>query len=523
MDLKQKIGLGVAALGFLFPFFFQFQGLSPAGHIALSIFLTAAVLWLFESIPIYATSMGVIFLEALLLSSQSPLLKNAEPVSFQEITISSISDIPESVRSNGAIWIQNESKTSVSPVALKKIEMGKSYKVVSNPSSMKTNFSAPSFSAYYGNLASSIIILFLGGFVLAGVAVKFNLDQILTGKLLKPFGTKPLFILIGLMLVTGLLSAFMSNTATTAMMITVVIPIVARLENGDPFKTALVLSIPIAANIGGMLTPIGTPPNAVVIAALAKSNISVSFGQWMYWSFPVVLIMITAAIILLMAFFSPKTKEIVLTMNAQFKSDKKSIFVYAVSFLTVILWISENIHGIHSSLVAMIPIVAFSATGILGKTDIRGLSWEVLWLVGGGIALGVALEVTGLANWMVSQVDWSSLGNLLMISVFVLLAVGVSNFLSNTVTATLLIPLALSLTMSVPAIPGYDVLIIALVIGLGASMAMVLPISTPPNAIAISTGIIETKDMMKVGLIIGILGIGVLIFLANFLWPFIVR
>lgn len=523
MDLKQKIGLGFAALGFILPFFIQFQGLSPAGHLALSIFLTAAALWLFESIPIYATSMGVIFLEALLLSSQSPLLKSAAPVSFQEISITSLTDIPESAAINGAVWIQSDSKTGVSTVPLKKLEIGKTYNVVSNPHSMRTNFIAPSFSAYYGNLASSIIILFLGGFVLAAVAVKYNLDQILTGKLLKPFGSKPLFILIGLMLVTGLLSAFMSNTATTAMMITVVIPIVARLEKGDPFKTALVLSIPIAANIGGMLTPIGTPPNAVVIAALAKSNIPISFGQWMFWSAPVVLIMITAAIVLLMVFFAPKTKEIILTMNAKFKSDAQSLTVYSVSFLTVILWITENVHGIHSSLVAMIPIVAFSATGILGKTDIRSLSWEVLWLVGGGIALGVALEVTGLANWMVSQVDWSNLGNLLMIAVFVLLAVGVSNFLSNTVTATLLIPLALSLSMSVPAIPGYDVLIVALVIGLGASMAMVLPISTPPNAIAISTGLIETKDMMKVGLIIGILGSGILILFSNILWPFIVR
>jgi sodium-dependent dicarboxylate transporter 2/3/5 len=211
LDRKQLIGLICGVVGLIIPFFLNIDGLSEAGHVALGIFFLAAAFWMLEPFPIYATSVLVIFLQIILLSKQGFL--------FQEDSAAYIPD---------------------------------------------------AYTAFIGTLASPIIILFLGGFVLADAAVKYNLDRNLTRILLSPFGSKPGYILLGLMVVTALLSAFMSNTATTAMMMTVILPIMARLGKTDPLRIGLALSIPFAANIGGITTPIGTPPNAVVIGALSQ-------------------------------------------------------------------------------------------------------------------------------------------------------------------------------------------------------------------------------------------------------------
>lgn len=522
MTKKESIGLILAGIGFVIPLLVTFSGLTVAGHLALSIFLAAAALWLFESIPIYATSIGVIFLEALLLSSQSPLMQNASPLNYLPVTETS-ADLPDDAIRGGYIWYEsaNGEVASIKAANFSSDKLEGS-RIIANPGSALTAYTAPSYSVFFSNLAGPIIILFLGGFVLAAIAVKYKMDQALTSVLLKPFGTKPIMILLGLMMVTAILSAFMSNTATTAMMITVVVPIIAGMKQDDPFRIALVLGIPVAANIGGMATPIGTPPNAVVIGALSKSGISIEFGQWMSIAGPVVIIMLFVALMTLYLFFKPQTQEIKLQISGGFSKDARSLTVYAILALTVILWITESVHGLKSALVAMIPIVGFSSMGVLGKKEIRSLPWEVLWLVGGGIALGTALSVTGLANWLVNQVDWTSLSSFTLLVVFVLLAVGVSNFLSNTVTATLLMPLAISLGAVSPAIAGYDMFTVSVLIGLGASLAMVLPISTPPNAIAMSTGLVETKHMIRVGLVIGIIGAIFTLIFAIFVWPLIV-
>ena len=467
MDKKQLTGLILGSIGFVMPMVVTFPGLSFAGHLALSIFLVAAVFWLFEPVPIYATSMLVIFLEALLLSKQGVIF--------------------------GA------------------------------GSSLAGTFEAPSYAVYFATLSSPIIILFLGGFMLANAAVKYNLDTNLTRYLLKPFGTKPGCILLGLMLITAVLSAFMSNTATTAMMMTVIIPIAAKVGRGDPFKTGLALCIPIGANIGGIATPIGTPPNAVVIASLSQQGTNIAFSEWMSLALPLVVIMLVFAYVLLMTMFKPKAESIPLNLKGRFETSSKAWVLYGTFALTVLLWVSESFHGVKSSLVAFIPIAVFTLSGVLGKEDIRRLPWEVLWLVGGGISLGVVLNNTGLAEWLVAQISWDSLGTSMLLLVFAIVAVVMSNFLSNTVTATLLIPLAISMASSGVAGEGYSMFITSLVIGIAASLAMALPISTPPNAIAISSGLVETKHMARTGFVIGILGIAVVMLSALLFWPFLVQ
>lgn len=460
LSTKQKIGLALGVLAFILPNLVSIPGLSEAGHVALAILAMAAVFWMTEPIPIFSTSILVIFLQSLLLSAQGIISWAGTP------------------------------------------------------------FEAPSYAVYMGTLASPIIILFLGGFMLADGAVKFDLDKNLTRILLKPFGQKPAIILLGLMIVTAVLSAFMSNTATTAMMMTVVIPILAKTKQGDPFKMALLLSIPFAANIGGIATPIGTPPNAVVIGALSKTGLDVSFTYWMALALPFVVIMLAFSWFLLLFLFKPTTESIAMDLSGKFKKTKAAYVMYAIFILTIVLWVTESLHGLKSSLIALVPVAGLTVTGVLTKSDVRKLPWEVLWLVAGGLALGIVMKNTGLAEWLVQLVDWAVLPGVALLAVFGVFGVVVSNFISNTVTATLLTPIALSLITS-GAVSGIDILVLALVVAISASSAMMLPISTPPNAIAMSTGLLKTSDMIKAGTIVGVVSLIVLMLMAQIYWPLI--
>ncbi|MEX0844628.1 MAG: SLC13 family permease [Balneolaceae bacterium] len=461
---KNSISILLGLIGFAIPFFLNIPGLSEAGHVALSIFIIAAIFWMLEPVPIYATSMLVILLQVFFLSKQGVL--------FPEIT---------------------------------------------------ADYSPNPYTDFIGTLANPIIILFLGGFVLADAAVKFDLDKNLTRILLKPFGSNPKFILLGLMVVTAILSAFMSNTATTAMMMTVILPIIARTDLDDPVRIGLALSIPFAANIGGIATPIGTPPNAVVIGALSTQGINIAFTEWMVLATPLVVIVLLAAWFILMWMFKPKPGMLKLDMSGTFQKNKSAILVYVVFGMTVVLWVTESLHGVGSSIIALIPIAILSLTGILDKEGIRKLPWEVLWLVAGGISLGISMESTGLAEWIITSINWSVFSAILLVVVFSGVAIIMSNFLSNTVSATLLIPLAVSLATSGVAGEGFSLILISLVIGVSASLAMMLPISTPPNAIAMSTGTLKTKDMAKSGFVIGILGLMMVTLYALFYWPLILN
>jgi len=149
------------------------------------------------------------------------------------------------------------------------------------------------------------------------------------------------------------------------------------------------------------------------------------------------------------------------------------------------------------------------------------LPWEVLWLIAGGISLGIAMKETGLADWIVGSISWDQMSYLVLLSVFAVVSIMMSNFLSNTVTASLLIPLGITLATSGIVGGPAGTLIIGLIIALSTSFAMVLPISTPPNAIAVSTGVVETKDMIIAGSIIGIVAILLVILMTNFYWPYI--
>lgn len=462
---KHTLGLIFGIVALIIPQWIPLDGLNPAGQLALGIFLMAGVFWIMEPIPIFATSMLIILLQVFLLSDQGIL--------------------------------------------------------ASSLAHNNSGYTPQSYKDFYGTLASPIIILFLGGFSMAAAAVKYGLDRSLTCVLLKPFGNKPQYVCLGLMLSTAVLSAFMSNTATTAMMITVILPIITQLDKQDPFKKVVALSIPIGANIGGIATPIGTPPNAIALAALRAQGIEIAFSTWMMLAIPLVAVMLIIAWRLLLFLFPPATQSFNIQLETKLNRSPAAIGAYLIFGATVLLWITEKLHGISSTIIAFLPIATLPALKILDKQDIRGFAWEVLWLVAGGISLGLSLKHTGLATWLIHLVNWDNLGGLGLLLVFGLVGFTVANLVSHTVSATILIPLAIGLGLSGVAGESFDMQTSIVIIGVIVSFSMILPISTPPNAIAMSTGMIETQDMAKTGLWIGVFGFIGTLLCGILYWPII--
>ena len=361
---------------------------------------------------------------------------------------------------------------------------------------------------YVQTWSNSVIWLMLGGFVIAEAMQKVGLDKSLFKMTISKFGSKPRNVLLGIMLVTAIFSMIMSNTATTAMMIAAVIPFINTLDKNAPFSRALLIGIPAAASLGGMGTIIGSPPNAIAVDAMNNHGVQFGFLEWMIIGFPVAVILVLLFWLFLINKFVPKVSTIDLSFLSDMEEESPSnsrIFnikrkiVSGVLLLTLTLWLTGNIHGIPASAVSLLPIMLLTMLGIVSGNDVRKLPWDTLMLVAGGLSLGLAIQETGLAEYYVKMISNYDLNLYALMIVFSLLTVIFSNFMSNTATTTILIPIAIILVSS-------NQVILPLVIGLSASAALFLPISTPPNAIAFSTGKLEQKDFRAGGLVAGIIG-----------------
>ena len=453
-DVKKHVLAPLTILAVLFLWFapvsfFGIDGLTVVQQRTIAIFAYAALLWMFEIIPAWATSVSTIVLLLLTISNKGfTTPEMGDLVSFKEIMAA---------------------------------------------------------------FADPIIMLFLGGFVLAIAASKVGLDVYLARILLKPFGTKPKFVLLGFLVLISVMSMFMSNTATAAMMLAFLAPVLKTLPENGGGRVCLALSIPIAANIGGLGTPIGTPPNAIAIGQLASSGIEIGFGSWMLRFVPVVAIMILFSWWLLQVLFPFKTEKIEIVIDGESKKDWK-FWTVTVTFLgTILLWMTGELTKLNSNVVALIPFAIFAVTGIFTRDDFAKVDWHVLWMVAGGFALGTALNKTGLASALVEAIPFGSWSAIAVLVIAGLLGWLLSNFIANSSAANLLVPiLAVVGTAMADNLAGMGGLATLLVcVAASTSFAMLFPISTPPNAIASSTGMIKTHDMTVVGLIVGLLGIGV--------------
>ena len=424
-----------------------FSELDAAQRRALFILIFAALLWITEAVAAFAVGILVIGLGIALLGNPEPLLGDPEEGIFA-----------------------------------------------------KTDRDWEQFVVVIGH---PLVWLFFGGFVLAAGMARSGLDRWLATRLLSRLGSRPATLLMGIMVVTFMLSMFMSNTATTAMMIAMLAPLLARLDRR--FATGLLIGTAVAANLGGMGSLIGTPPNAIAVGVLSQGAdpVDITFIGWMVLGFPLgagLLILSWALIAKLYAAGHDRLPTIDWTGAEEVESAPRwQVIVVASTFvLTVGLWMTGAWHGLPTAVVSFLPIVVFTTTGILGVPQIRGLSYDVLFLLAGGLALGQIVTATGLADWIVGRLPTEGLGVLGIALIVSFVTLILSNFMSNTAAANIIIPLGVTMVVGAEAR-------IAVPIALSASAAMCLPIATPPNAMVSATGRCKTGDFLRMGLIMGLL------------------
>lgn len=471
---------------------FGIPGLTVMEQRVIAIFLLAAALWITEPIPIWSTSVLTMVLMLLTVSDGSLSFLMTEAIKDPE----------------------NAKKI----IAYAPTASGQEFGM---PISAKTIMAA---------FADPTIMLFMGGFILAIAATKYKMDAGLAKALLKPFGKNPDIVLLGFLLVAAIFSMFMSNTATAAMMLTILTPVLASLPADGKGKIGLALAIPIACNVGGIGTPIGTPPNAIAKGYLEQNGMDINFADWMILMVPIMLIILFFAWQLLIRLFpfSPSVKQngIKIEVEGNFEKSTKAYIVYITFAVTVFLWVFGGLEITgkfcpNANIVALLPFAVFTITGVITKKDLASVDWDVLWLVAGGFALGVGLDKTGLGKHLVESIPLKTWPTLVMMIGAGLICIVMSTFMSNSGTAALLVPILAAAGMGIKEnlaeFGGVPALLIG--VALSASLAMSLPISTPPNAIAYSKKIITTKDMAIVGIIVGLFGMvvgyGALILFGN--------
>lgn len=359
--------------------------------------------------------------------------------------------------------------TSILVVVLQVLLLGRSDGVLEMP--------VDGYAVFLASFGDPVILLFLGGFVLALALQKYEIDKILALRLLNVFGRRPYFIMLGFMLVTGFFALWMSATATTAMMIALVMPFLKQIQEKDPFRTALILAIPFSASIGGIGTPIGTPPNAIAMGILAEHGIYLDFLAWVKMALPLAIILIFIASCILVWMFPPKTRELKLNVRFERTIDHKARLALGIAFITIVLWLSSGLHKIPAAVIALFSTSIFLVSGLITKEDFKRIDWDILILMWGGLALGDGMEISGLAQWLVGLPLFQQQGFMLVV-VFCFLTAVLTTFMSNTATANLILPLVM-------LIPGESKVLLAITVALASSLATALPISTPPNKVCL--------------------------------------
>lgn len=408
--------------------------------------------------------------------------------------------------------------------------------------------------ASYGN---NIIFLFMGGFLLALAMQRWNLHRRIALLTVRMMGTNPAMVVAGFMIATGFLSMWVSNTATAVMMLPIgvsVLMLVANLtgdgeqaesvdmpasdEPLDPestavkaaviksnFGTALMLGIAYAASIGSLATIIGTPPNTLLVGYLEESHdISIGFGQWMLVGLPIaVVFLVLCWFLLTKVLFRPEISEIPggrELMNDEIRKlgpmSQGEIRVLAIFGLAALSWVAIPLlfdpAPISDAGIAMavglflflLPAGANKGVRLLDWDTAEQLPWGVLILFGGGLALSSQFGSSGLTEWIGERAE--GLGGLPVVLLVVVLAAGIiflTELTSNTATAATFLPVAGGVAMGI----GVDPLLLAIPVALAATCAFMLPVATPPNAIAYGSGYVTIPQMMKGGLWLNLIGI----------------
>ena len=459
LDSAYKLSLKFVFTAFSFSFIIAYvitfvptYSLSQEATYTLFILLFAAGLWISEAIPAFAVSLLVIALEIVLLG-------------FPNLNF----------KSGGNSW-----------------------------------------EIYLQPWSSPLIFLFLSGFIMAAAASKTKLDVWLAKKILFIVGTKPHNIITGLIGITFVLSMFISNTATAAMMMTILMPLLTHIKENNPFRKAIFLAVMIGANLGGMATIIGTPPNAIAVGILQEN--APSFIGWMFLALPPALIVTFILRFVLLKLYPSNEifidispiKEVEHFDDSTNKFSKiptlpswKQYVTMILFTLTILMWLTGPIHHIPTTVVSFIPIIGFTLFGIIDADDIASIRWDVIILIIGGLSLGLAVSKTGLDIWFATLISTDGLSILLIMFIFSYLVVIISNFMSNTAATNIMLPIVIAIAITISE---SSTQMVVVAVALSASFAMSLVVSTPPNAIIYASKRVDSKDFILFGVIAGIIG-----------------
>ncbi|MFM4647692.1 DASS family sodium-coupled anion symporter [Aeromonas bivalvium] len=369
------------------------------------------------------------------------------------------------------------------------------------------------------DFANPILFLFFGGFALAAALSKQGLDRLMAAKVMQLARGHLIWGAILLFTITAAMSMWISNTATAAMMLPLGIGLLAQLDSQRDRRTFVfvLLGIAYSASIGGIGTLVGSPPNAI-----AAAQMGISFTDWMKFGMPVVLILMPCGIALLYLVTRPDLSHRVESQHVTIHWSRDRKATLAIFLVTVVLWIgsqpiSKALGGIpqFDSLIAIGAIIAIAISRVASWDDInQNTDWGVLMLFGGGLTLSAILKATGTSAFLAEHLSAVLANANLFIMLLILAAfvVFLTELVSNTATAALLIPLFAGVAEAL----GVSPVVMSVLIAIGASCAFMLPVATPPNAIVFASGHIQQREMMRAGLALNLVFTLLLAILAFF-------
>ncbi len=394
--------------------------------------------------------------------------------------------------------------------------------------------------------ADPIIFLFIGGFMIAMAVERWDLHQRIALSLIGAVGTRPIALLGSFALASGLLSMWISNTATALMLMPTALGVARAMapdeEGATPFAAALVLMVAYGASIGGIGTPVGSPTNLVAMAYLKKQGLELSFVQWMTMALPLMIVVMLAAWGVLGWRLrgeraNPDTARVLSearrALGAITRPERRVLAVFA---LVALAWMASPLlktwpplSGLNDTGIAMLGALALfalpagdapgSRAPLLDWRSAERIPWGVALLFGGGLSVAAAMEAHGVSAWLGDAM--SGLGALSPVWVLLLLAaatVFASEFMSNTATLAALLPVIAGLSLAT----GVPPLALAFTAAMAASLAFMMPIGTPPNAIAYGTGRVTMRQMIRLGLWLNLVSILAITAMSEWLLPVVV-
>ncbi|RRQ50698.1 DASS family sodium-coupled anion symporter [Maribacter algicola] len=397
------------------------------------------------------------------------------------------------------------------------------------------------------NYGSPIVFLFFGGFVMALALEKVNLHKRIALSIIRITGTTPNKVILGFMIATATLSMWISNTASTVVMLPIAMSVIQLLiddadgftKSDRNFALSVMLGIAFSANAGGIATVIGTPPNSVLIGLLENEyDIEISFLKWMVIGLPFSVIMIALCYFVLVKFMFPNgalkfnaSKSII---DSELKklgpTSAKEKMVLVIFGITVFLWVFRTVInsifpflGLSDAMISIFAAIALFALPfnlrkgdfILEWKDTQKLAWGILILFGGGLALAEAMSVTGIVDLVAGTIAESEVSVLFTAALLIFLMLFMTELMSNVALVAVLAPVVAGIAIGL----GLPIVYLLIPITMASSCAFMLPMATPPNAIVFASGYIKVHEMAKAGIVLNLIAVLLLVGLFQFILP----